>query len=409
MAYQELDLTISKEALAFQKEMRTFAMKELRPAGIELDKMSDPSDVIAKESILWDIVKKTREMELHKFNIPEKLGGLGDIDPMMTILMLEELTYGDQGLAGVVFTQGMPFQIAAASGEPELQKLAEAFCRDDNGGMIGCWAMMEPDHGSDWIMASQPGFDSPDRVPTVRAEKKGDEYIITGQKAAWVTLGTMATHAILHLGLDSSKGMQGDGIAIVPLDLNGVSKGKPLDKIGMRSMNQGEIFFDNVHLPKEYMILSQPGSGMPAKEQYLVQGNSSVALMSVAIAQAAFDEALKYAKIRVQGGKPIFEHQSVRMRLFNMFRKIEGVRALARRVAYYHFRYQGPPSVAHATAAKTLATDVAFEVTSEALQIFGGNGLTKEYIVEKLFRDARENMVADGENNVLSLWGASHL
>lgn len=409
MPHKELDLTISKEAKLFQKEMRDFAMKVLRPVGNELDKLADPADVIAEDSKLWEIIRMSREMDLHQFNIPEELGGLGDVDPMMVLLMTEELYYGEPGLAGAIGVQAMPFQLAATSPEPELQKLVKAFCEDKNGDMIGCWAMMEPDHGSDWILASQPGFDSPDRVPTVMAQKEGDEYIIDGQKAAWVSLGTIATHAVLNVGLDPSKGMQGDGIAIVPLDLKGISKGAPLDKIGLRSLNQGEIFFDNVRLPKEYMILPEPGSGMIAKQQLLTHGNTLVGFASAAIAQAAFDEALKYAKTRVQGGRPIFDHQSVRMRLFHMFRKIEGIRALARRVAYYHFIHKGEPSVAHATAVKTLTSETAFEVTSEALQIFGGNGLTKEYVIEKLFRDARELMVAEGENNVLSLLGASHL
>jgi alkylation response protein AidB-like acyl-CoA dehydrogenase len=282
--------------------------------------------------------------------------------------------------------------------------------------MIGCWCMMEPDHGSDWILTSHPGFDDPKSVgvPSVRAEKKESEYILNGQKAAWVSNGTIATHGVVHLNLDPSLGMRGDGIAIVPLDLPGVSRGKPLNKIGQRSLNQGEIFFDNVKLPEKYMVIPDPGMGTIMKDLTLVGANTGMGMLFAGVAQAAFDEALTYAKKRMQGGRPIFDHQSVRLRLFKMFSMVESIRAFTRRTALFNMANNDPlnglfPSAAHGMACKVLATETAFQVASEALQIFGGNGLSREYVIEKIFRDARASMIEDGENNVLSLVGAAHL
>jgi len=416
MPYKELDMTISKEAQAMQKEAKSFAMNVLRPAGIELDKFPDPSDVIAEGSILWDTFKKYREMEYHLSGFSEELGGAGDIEPIASILINEELAYGDVGLAISLGVSGMPFSLAAKMPDPELQELARNYCEDKEGKLIGCWCMMEPEHGSDWILSSQPGFDDPEKVgvPSVKAVKKGDEYILNGQKAAWVSNGTIATHGVVHLNLDPSLGMRGDGLAIVPLGLPGISRGKPLNKIGQRPLNQGEIFFDDVKLPEKYMIVPDASLGTLMKDLTLIGANTSMGILFTGVAQAAFDEALDYAKNRIQGGKPIFDHQSVRLRLFEMFKMVESTRALSRRAALYNMTNNDPlnnlfPSGAHGMALKVVATETAFKVASEAIQIFGGIGLTKEYIIEKIFRDARLSMIEDGENNVLSLVGASHL
>jgi alkylation response protein AidB-like acyl-CoA dehydrogenase len=127
----------------------------------------------------------------------------------------------------------------------------------------------------------------------------------------------------------------------------------------------------------------------------------------VGVARAAFELALDYAKERVQGGRPIFEHQSVRARLFRMFTKVEAARALARRV--WSFTSTSFPQVHYSIASKVFCTNTAFEVASEAVQVFGGNGLSREYPIEKLLRDARASMIEDGCNEVLSLVGASRL
>ena len=142
-------------------------------------------------------------------------------------------------------------------------------------------------------------------------------------------------------------------------------------------------------------------------EMMLAHANAAMGQLFVGVAAAAYDHAVAYAKERVQGGVPIFQHQSVKSRLFKMFTKVEAARALARRVAL--FNAADAPQVQYSIATKVFCTDTAFEVASDAVQIFGGNGLSREYPVEKLLRDARASMIEDGCNEVLSIVGASRL
>jgi alkylation response protein AidB-like acyl-CoA dehydrogenase len=194
---------------------------------------------------------------------------------------------------------------------------------------------------------------------------------------------------------------------VVPLDLPGVSRGKPLDKLGQRGLNQGEIFFDNVRIPRHYMVVT-PDTYEDHFRMILTGANGMMATAFTGLARAAYELALDYSMQRVQGGRPICEHQLVQKRLFEMFTKIEACRALSRAVVIYNSS-STERSFQHAIAAKTFCTQAAFEVSSDALQIFGGNGLSKEYPLEKMFRDARASLIEDGTNEVLSLTGARHI
>ncbi|MFH1242064.1 MAG: acyl-CoA dehydrogenase family protein, partial [Pseudomonadota bacterium] len=339
----------------------------------------------------------------HRSTLPKVVGGLAeDLDPMSLILAAEEMGYADSGLAISFGVDSMPFALAALSPDPELQALASHYCQDTRCDLVGCWAITEPDHGTDWLLAGTTETRDPGITPNVKAVLKGDEYIISGQKSAWVSNGSIATHTTLHVSLDLSKGMGGTGVAVVPLDLPGISRGKPLDKIGQRPLNQGEIFFDEVKLPKNWMIVPDPAFLEAAREANLAQVNGGMGLVFGGLARAAFDEALKYSKERVQGGKPIFEHQNIKLKLFKMFTIVESTRSLTRRMALYN-AVSGRPSGPHAVVSKVLATEGAFRVASEAIQVFGGYGLIKEYPVEKMFRDARASMIEDGVNETLAL------
>jgi alkylation response protein AidB-like acyl-CoA dehydrogenase len=235
----------------------------------------------------------------------------------------------------------------------------------------------------------------------------GDEWVIEGQKAAWVSNGTIATHCLVYPTIDPSMGMAGGGICIVPLDLPGVRKGRPLNKLGQRALNQGEIFFDGVRVPKSYMLVEQD-SYEALLDITLSTANAAMGAMFVGVARAAYEEALTYTKQRIQGGKPLFEHQLIKHKLFNMFTKIEAARALSRAAMIYNYN-NSPPNIEYSIASKVFCTQTAFEVTSDAIQLFGGNGLSREYPVEKFFRDARASMIEDGANDTLMLTGAHHL
>ncbi|MCZ7630830.1 MAG: acyl-CoA dehydrogenase [Microthrixaceae bacterium] len=192
----------------------------------------------------------------------------------------------------------------------------------------------------------------------------------------------------------------------VPTDLPGVHRPAPLDKLGQRSLNQGEIFFDDVRVPASYRVVG-PELYELALEGMLAFANAAMGQLFVGVARSAYELALDYAKERVQGGRPIFEHQSVRGRLFAMFTRTEAARSLARRVAAHNAA--SGPVLQYSIATKVFCTQTAFDVATAALQIFGGNGLTREYPIEKILRDARASLIEDGCNEVLSLVGATKL
>lgn len=400
MAYRDIDLNLTEEQRFLRDTVRKFGAEVVRPAGLKLDKMADPEDTIAKDSVLWDVIRQSRELGLHLGELPQSVGGtMEDMDAMSKIILEEEMGYADGGLAISMGVASLPFSMAAMFPSPKFQEIARAYAEDMTGELIGCWAISEPDHGSDYMTdVADPAIN-----PSVKAVLKGDEYIVNGQKAAWVSNGTIASHAVLHVGLDPSKGMKGQGLAIIPLDLPGISRGKPLDKIGQRPLNQGEIFFEDARIPKEYMVFT-PEMGIieGGREVKISQVNGSMALVFAGLAKAAYDEAFNYASERIQGGVPINEHQNIQLKLFRMFSQVEAARAAARRMTL--FNYGSPtPSGAHAVACKCLSTETAFQVASEAIQIHGGNGLTREYPVEKMLRDARASMIEDGVNETMML------
>ena len=400
MAIRDIDINISKETKSMLKEVEKFSMEVMRPAGIELDRLADPEDVIKKESVLWDVFKGFREMDLHLLQIPNRIGGMADdLDPMAAIRITEQLGYADAGLTISMGVASMPFNAAAQFPMPAMQQLARDFCADKSGEMVGCWAITEPDHGSDWSL----GGNKPKCGPSVTAVLKGDEYIVNGEKSEWVSNGTIATHAILHVSLYPERGMDGQGLAIIPLDLPGISRGKALDKMGQRSLNQGSIIFQDAQIPKKYMVIPNPDFLKATAGQGLANVNGGMAVVFAGLAKAAYDEAYRYAKKRIQGGMPLFGHKNIKVKLMQMFSQVEAARANARRMAMYNQANPMNPSVVHAVAAKIHSTETATQVASDAMQIFGGYGLAKEYPIEKMFRDARASMIEDGVNEVLAI------
>ena len=403
MGLRELNVELTEEQKATREMVHRFAAEVVRPAGIQLDRLPDPQDVIAKDSVLWNVFRTHRELGLHRTGFPPEFGGY-DQDSLTSAMTAEQLGWGDGGLAISLGVSVFPFLFAMLSPDPEVQNWTRQYCEDTDGKLIGCWAITEPDHGSDWILYDGEYSSDPKVGPQVRAVAAGDDYIINGQKSAWVSDGTIATHAALFLTLDASKGMGACGLAVVPLDLPGVTKGKPLDKMGQRALNQGEIFFDNVRIPKSMMVVSDPAMHNLVLEAILSGANGGMGNIWVGVAQSALDEALRYSKDRVQGGRPVCQHQTVRLMLFDMFMSVEAARCLSRAVSVYN-RATQPPALQYATASKVMATETAFKVASQAIQVFGGYGFTKEYIIEKIFRDARAAMVEDGVNEVLGLAG----
>ncbi|MGB9498161.1 MAG: acyl-CoA dehydrogenase family protein [Dissulfuribacterales bacterium] len=402
MKYFDINLDLSENDIALRDAARQFAEQEMRPVAKLLDRMS-AEEGVAEDSPLWPFLKKAYSLGYHKILLPEYYGGLG-LSPLQINLVFEELGWGSFGLSVLLGVVSFPFYCICMINDDEMiEKFVKPYCDCTDGSIRGCWAITEPDHGSDILAIGEECFYSDKMKGGVRAKLDGEEWVLNGQKSSWVSGGTISTHALLHPQLDSSKGMAGYGVCIVPLDVPGVSKGKPLEKIGQRDLNQGEIFFDDVRIPKNYMFVD-PDFYVPMLDIILAAANLCMSNWSVGLARAAFDEAFNYTKERVQGGRPLIEHYTTKQRLFNMFARAETGRAVSRAAMNLNMQIS-PPHVEYSLVAKTQCTEMAFQNAHEAIQLLGGNGLTKEYLTEKLFRDARSSLIEDGNNETLARHG----
>jgi acyl-CoA dehydrogenase len=402
MRYFDINLNLTKEDILLRRTAREFAQKVLRPASRELDAMT-AEQAVADGSPLWGFLKQAYELDLHKILLPAYYGGEG-LSPLQVHLVMEELGWGGFGLALQLTVVCFPFYLACMTGDDELiDTFVTPFCECRDGSIRGCWGITEPDHGSDVIAVGEEYFSSNKMRGSTQARLDGNEWVISGQKSAWVSGGTIATHCLLHVQIDPSKGFAGNGICIIPLDRRGVTKGKPLEKIGQRDLNQGELYFDEVRIPKGWM-LADPDFYVPFLDMILASANLCMASWSTGLARAAFEEALTYSKQRIQGGRPLIEHYAMKQRVFDLFARTESCRAISRAAMNLNFNIS-PPHVEYSLWAKTQCTEMAFRNTHEAIQIWGGNGLTKEYILEKLFRDARATLIEDGNNETLARHG----
>lgn len=404
MPYTADTSDLTSEQIAIKQQAHRFAAEVLRPAGLALDALS-AEEAIAPGSRLWDVFAKAYQAGYHARGLPPQFGGV-ELGPLESHLIGEEFGWGSAGLAIALGTASMPFMFAAMSGNPDLVRdVVVPFAEDREGKYIGCWPGTEPNHGSDTIWATG-GFASADIHMDCIARKDGDEWVINGQKSAWVSNGTIATHALLWVGVYPERGMSGNAFIVVPLDLPGVSRGKPTNKTGQRALNQGEIFFEDVRVPSYYMVV--PPDAMPVFQPRLFAGTSaSIATTFVGVARAAFEEALAYCEQRIQGGVPIARHQLVHRKLFDMFTKVEAARALSRKASLR--LPSGLPSIHYSVAAKVYCTQTALDVASAAAQLHGGMGLVRGVLVEQLVRDARAAIIEDGENEILALVGAREL
>ncbi len=396
-----LEAGLSEEEQAIQDATHRFALEVMRPIGRKLDRMT-PEEVVAEGSPLHDYMA-----QMNAAGILD-LGALAEMSNEQKArvfpLIFEELGWGDSGLAIATLASSIPAFTAHSTGDPEI---IERF-----GSLPGCWLATQPERGSDVVDmdASEVHETTQQSKGNLLARKDGDEYVISGQSSAWVSYAPLAHTAMAYLPCDygdgfykeGEQGMHHVGI-LIPLDLPGVSRGKPLDKIGQRPLPQGEVFFDEVRVPAKYAIATGDAA-IPQMMATLTFANMEMAATFTGVARSAFDLALEYVHERKQGGTAIINHQSVQVRTFDLWQRVEAARGLTQRVFNYNYSDSGPHLLASVTS-KTYVTKTAFEVASEALQLFGGNGLTREYPIEKIMRDARASMIEDGENNILCIKG----
>ncbi|MBP9591419.1 MAG: acyl-CoA dehydrogenase [Steroidobacteraceae bacterium] len=400
---RELDPGVTDEMRAIRDTCRRFAAEILRPVGQRLDRLP-AEQVVAPGSELWGALERYKALGFQggaHVDVP-------DLTPaqraLLHCMVLEELTWGDVGLFITFGLYGMMPLFAAGFGR---QDLVDFFAQRTE---IGCLAITEPAHGCDHIAFTEPAYRDPRIRGNLKVRRDGDDYVLSGQKSAWVSCGTIAgSAAVFATFADSPHGLADGAAFLMPLELPGITRGKPLEKHGQRTLNQGEIFFNEVRVPRRFLLAEGPQAYPLVWQGIFTGANLHMGSQLVGVARAAYDCALDYAKQWVQGGKPIIEHQAVRLRLFGMYQKVEVMRSHVRRLAVANATLPGGISYPQAATVKVFATQTAFEVASEAVQMLGANGLTYEYPVEKLLRDARTSMIEDGENYMLGLIAAAQL
>jgi alkylation response protein AidB-like acyl-CoA dehydrogenase len=400
MPYTELNLELTEEHELLKDEVHKFAVEVLRPASIELDRLP-PEEVVKKGSLYWDCMGQMYRNNYHTVLISDEYGGMG-LDPLGVHIFWEEIAYGSAGFAvSLGCSCFSPFYATMLCEDYLIDRFVTPFVNCNDASVMSCWGITEPQHGSDNLMSSTPFFRDPGFSQQVKAVKKGGDWVINGQKSAWISNGPIASDAALFVNLDPSLGFAGGGICLIDLNQPGVSRGKPLDKMGQRELPQGEVFFDNAICPEEFMIVD-PESYQAMTELTLGHANATMGAYFTGVAQAAFDMAMQYCADRIQGGKRLCEHQWVQKKLFDMFTRVEAARALSRGAMIFNMNTT-PPLVEYSIAAKVYCTEAAFQVASDAIQLLGGYGLTRDFPIEKLFRDARAGMIEDGSNDSLQI------
>lgn len=367
-----IDFSLSEEQKAFQKTARDFARKEIAPSALDYDK---------NPRFPGDIIQKAHAAGLMNLTCPKEYGGqgLGLVD---SSIITEELTVGCVALSSMFGINSLACGpiLVGASHEQKMKFLLPL----NQAGRTASFGLTEREAGSDAGSLK------------TRAKKEGDHYLLNGAKC-FITNASYASLYTIFATLDPSKGAKGICGFIVPRESAGLSIGKVEDKMGQRALDVAEVILENVLVPREN-LLGNEGEGFKWAMEALDEGRVNIATCGLGIARAAFECAVSYAKTRVQFGKPIGTFQAPNFMLADMAAAVESARLLtwyAGSLADQHKRFSR-----EAAQAKFFATDAAMRVTTDAVQIHGGYGYTKEFMVEKLMRDAKLTQIYEGTNQV---------
>lgn len=360
--------------------VRDFAQKEVKPRAAEFDKTGE---------FPLDLLKQTFTMGLHMLEFPEEVGGMG-LDFQTTAMMFEELAKADAGFAISLVTTFVAFRTVMQSGTEAQKKLFVDLIAP---GGFGAFCLTEPDAGSD--AGAMRGT----------AVRDGDEYVINASKC-FITTGQYADVYVVMASTDKSKGSHGISAFIVERDRPGITVGKHEDKLGLRLSNTCSVSFDDVRVPVDHRIGAE-GEGLKSALGSLNISRAFVGTLAVGICQAAIDECLKYVKERKQFGRPIADFQLVQGLLADMEIQTEA----ARQLVQYSMRLidNGMDVVKAGAITKCFCGDTVVKVTTDAIQIFGGYGVSREYPVEKLFRDSKVFQIFEGTNQIQRLTIAKEL
>lgn len=367
-----VNFELTDEQKALQETVRKFTQQEIVPVTSYYDRTAD---------FPWDIVRKAYEIGIFTSYIPEVYGGAG-LGTFETALITEELGAGCMAMGTSIMVNLLGISpLLIAGTEEQKEKFLIPYCRRLT---LYSFCFTEPDAGSD-----------PSRIAT-KAELVGDHYILNGSKC-FISNGGVADYYIVFATLNRDLGTKGLTAFLTPSNADGIRVGKALDKMGQRASNTAEIFFENVKIPKENRIGAE-GGGYKIALLSISRSRINVAAGAVGIARTAMEHALKYVQKRVQFNQPLAEFQYVKFRLADMAKDIDAARLLAWRAAWVHD--QGRRYSEESSMAKDFAADVAMKVTSEALDLLGGYGYSKEFPMEKLMRDAKLMQIYEGPSPI---------
>ncbi|NMA63427.1 MAG: acyl-CoA dehydrogenase [Syntrophomonadaceae bacterium] len=367
-----MDFRFSEEQEMMRRMARDFADNEIAPYAQEWDE---------KDEFPEETVKKMHEVGLLTIGVPAEYGGPG-LDHVAQNLVVEEISRGDAGIATTMVASTLlgpdPVLIAATDEQKKWW-----YGRELEGCMTA-FALTEPGAGSDVAGMS------------TRCEKVGDEYILNGTKQ-FITNGGVAGLYTVFTTMDRKLGHRGMCAFMVDRDTPGISVGPKENKLGIRSSNTTQVIFEDVRVPAKN-LLGKEGDGFMICMKTLDISRACIAAMATGISQAAFEASVKYSFERQQFGQPIFNFQAIQFILADMAQYIEAGRLLY--LSASSRQDMGLPYTEQASLSKCFCGDTAMKVTTDAVQVYGGYGYTKEYPVEKYFRDAKIMQIFEGTNQV---------
>jgi acyl-CoA dehydrogenase len=367
-----LQFELSEDHQMLQSLAREFARKEVIPQAEHYDRSGEWP---------WDIFNKARKIGLVNLNIPEEYGGVG-ASVLEECIVGEELAYGCSGIqTALMLNQLAALPMLIAANEKQKEKYFTSLTQE---GKIMAYCMTEPDAGSDVA-----------GIKTT-AVRKGDKYILNGTKT-WITDGPVASYFTVFAKTDAAARHRGMSCFIIERDFPGVSTSKPLEKLGQHAAQACQVFFENVEVPAEN-LLGHEGDGFMIGMKVFDKSRPPVAAAATGVARRALDEAVKYAGERTAFGQAIHHYQGVGFMLADMKIRVEAAHALTYKSAW--LIDNGKRNTMEAAVAKAYAADAAVLNAVDAVQVFGGNGYSKEYPVEKLMRDAKIYQIYEGTTQI---------
>lgn len=371
-----MNFALNEDQLELQQMVREFVEKEISPIAGELDE---------ENATRPELFKTAEEMGLLNVIVPEEFGGPG-LDSVAVAAIYEELGKGCAGVATSMAANSLATAPVLLAGNDEQKKM---WCDVLNNGGLAAFALTEPGAGSD-----------AGSVSTRAVHNKEDKtYTLNGTKA-FITNGGIADIYLVFANTRKDGGIRGLTAFVVPRDTPGFKVGKKENKMGIRPSNTCELILEDVVIPEAYRV-GREGQGFRIAMNTLDSARPFVGAVAVGLAQAALDEAVAYAKERHQFGQPIASFEMIQSMIADMAMKVDAARLLVYRACW--LRDEGVNFTKEAAMAKCYAADVAMEVTTDAIQIMGGYGYSKDYPAEKRMRDAKIMQIYEGTNQIQRL------